>query len=187
MEEWSKTITPAGRPVAARDLDRVLDRLRARVDEQRALLVAAAGRELREPPADLDVRLVHPDHEALVQVAVDLFVDRGTAAGRPWPVFWQPSPPAKSMYSRPSIQTRAPSARSTTNGGVDTPRATYRCRDDAVAGPHFLQRHGAIHPTNWPSGQETRRRNRRPRFGRFVEPVRGELAGRRLAIAAERA
>src|SRR5205823_10149365 len=27
--------------------------------------------------AHLDVRLVHPDHEALVQVAVDLLVDRG--------------------------------------------------------------------------------------------------------------
>ena len=31
---------------------------------------------LGEPPADLDVRLVAPDHEALVQEPVDLLVDR---------------------------------------------------------------------------------------------------------------
>jgi hypothetical protein len=58
----------------ARDLDRVLDRLGARVDEQR-LRFARARPELVEPPCNLDVRLVHPDHEALVQVAVDLLVD----------------------------------------------------------------------------------------------------------------
>ena len=38
------------------------------------------GPELVEEPADLDVRLVDPDHEALVQVAVDLLVDRSAAA-----------------------------------------------------------------------------------------------------------
>jgi hypothetical protein len=71
----SKTTTP-GRPGrGARDLDRVLDRLRARVDQQR-LRLGVARPELVEAPADLDVRLVHPDHEALVQVAVDLLVDR---------------------------------------------------------------------------------------------------------------
>src|SRR5215475_12256028 len=32
--------------------------------------------ELVQPPADLDIRLVEPDHEALVQVAVGLVVDR---------------------------------------------------------------------------------------------------------------
>jgi len=37
-------------------------------------------------------------------------------------VFWQPRPPAKSTYSRPSTsQIRAPSARATTSGGVATP------------------------------------------------------------------
>ena len=60
----------------ARDLHRVLDRLGARVDEDRALLAAAARRELGEPPADLDVRLVDADHEALVEVAVGLLLDR---------------------------------------------------------------------------------------------------------------
>ena len=62
---------PAGR--GARDLDRVLDRLGARVDEQR-LRLALARPERVQPARDLDVRLVHPDHEALVQVVVDLLV-----------------------------------------------------------------------------------------------------------------
>ena len=66
---------PAGR--GARDLDGVLDPLGARVDEQALLLGAAARRELGQPAADLDVGLVRADHEALVQVAVDLLVDRG--------------------------------------------------------------------------------------------------------------
>ena len=66
---------PAGR--GARDLDRVLDRLCAGVDEERALLALAAGRELGEAAADLDVGLVRADHEALVEVEVDLLVDRG--------------------------------------------------------------------------------------------------------------
>ena len=65
---------PAGRD--ARDLHRVLDRLGAGVDEDRLLLVAAARRELGEPPAHLDVRLVDADHEALVQVLVHLRLDR---------------------------------------------------------------------------------------------------------------
>jgi len=74
-----------GRPTrgAARDLDGVLDRLRAGVDEDTALLASRAGRQLGEAAAHLDVRLVRPDHEALVQVAVDLVVyrsdDRGEA------------------------------------------------------------------------------------------------------------
>ena len=53
---------------SARDLDRVLHRLRAGVDEDRLLLGARARRELGEAPAHLDVRLVDPDHEALVEI-----------------------------------------------------------------------------------------------------------------------
>ena len=64
---------PAGR--RARDLDGVLDRLGARVEEER-LGRGVAGPELVEPAAEVDVRLVRPDHEALVEVAVDLLVDR---------------------------------------------------------------------------------------------------------------
>ena len=65
---------PAG--CRARDLDGVLDRLGARVDEERLLLLAGARRQLGEPAADLDVRLVDPDHEALVEVVVGLRLDR---------------------------------------------------------------------------------------------------------------
>ena len=61
----------------ARDLDRVLDGLRAAVRGAELSLVGApTGRELGEQAAHLDVGLVHPDHEALVQVAVELLVDR---------------------------------------------------------------------------------------------------------------
>ena len=58
----------------ARDLDGVLDRLGAGVDEQR-LRRALSGPDLVELLGDGDVRLVHPDHEALVEVAVDLLVN----------------------------------------------------------------------------------------------------------------
>src|SRR5829696_2068204 len=57
----------------AGDLDRVLDRLGPGVDEHR-LRGGVAGPELVESSRDLDVRFVHPDHEALVQEAVDLLV-----------------------------------------------------------------------------------------------------------------
>ena len=60
-----------------RDLDGVLDRLGAGVQEDALLVGPRARRQLGEPPADLDVRLVDPDHEALVEVRVDLLVHRG--------------------------------------------------------------------------------------------------------------
>ena len=66
---------PPGR--GTRDLDRVLDRLGAGVHEDRSLLRPRARRELGEQAARLDVRLVARDHEALMEVAVDLLVDRG--------------------------------------------------------------------------------------------------------------
>ena len=56
--------------VGARDLDGVLDGFGARVDEQRLLVGPCARGVLGQAPAGLDVRLVHPDHEALVQEAV---------------------------------------------------------------------------------------------------------------------
>ncbi len=67
-----------GRPARCdpRDLDGVLDRLRAGVEQNALLVGSTTGRELGEPPADIDVRLVDADHEALVEVAVDLLVHR---------------------------------------------------------------------------------------------------------------
>src|SRR5438105_12789572 len=73
---------PAGR--GARDLHSVLDRLCAGVDED-GLRRRVAGPELVEPAADLDVRLVHADHEALVEVSVDLLVDGADDPGRAVP------------------------------------------------------------------------------------------------------
>ena len=110
----------------ARDLDRVLDRLGAGVDEQGLLLVAAARRELGEPPADVDVRLVHADHEALVQVAVDLLVDGRDGGGQAVAGVLAARGRRRSRCSCcPSTsQMRAPSARATTSGGVATPAAT---------------------------------------------------------------
>ena len=58
----------------AGDLDRILDRFGARVDEHRALLAGAAGRELGESAAHLDVRLVGADDEALVEVLLGLLL-----------------------------------------------------------------------------------------------------------------
>jgi hypothetical protein len=64
---------PSGRD--ARDLDRILDRFGAGVDQER-LRRRLTGPRLVQQAANLDVGLVDPDHEALVKEAVDLFVDR---------------------------------------------------------------------------------------------------------------
>ncbi len=79
----SKTIDRRAAGRRARDLDGVLDRLGARVHEDRALLSAAARRQLGKPAADLDVRLVDADHEALVQVPICLLLDRLDDRGMP--------------------------------------------------------------------------------------------------------
>jgi bacterial/archaeal transporter family-2 protein len=67
----------------ASDLDGVLDGLCSRVEKQALLLLAATRRELGETATDGEVRLVHPHHEALVEVAVDLVVDGGNGSGMP--------------------------------------------------------------------------------------------------------
>ena len=60
---------------SARELDRVLHGLGSGIHEDRFLLGACARRELRQAAAHLDVRLVHADHEALMEIAVGLLVD----------------------------------------------------------------------------------------------------------------
>ena len=77
MRPWkarSKTTTAGASRRGAGDLDRVLDRLGAGVEEH-GLRRGLARPELVQPARDLDVRLVHPDHEALVEETVDLLVD----------------------------------------------------------------------------------------------------------------
>src|SRR5439155_24798017 len=66
----------------SRDLDGVLDRLGAGV-QQEGLRRRLAGPQLVEPLRDRDVRLVGADHEALVQLLVDLLVDRAPASRAP--------------------------------------------------------------------------------------------------------
>ena len=73
---WSKTIT-AGRPVAVRAILTAFSTASAPEFRSRDFVSTPSARpRLVEQPADLDVRLVHPDHEALVEVAVDLLVNR---------------------------------------------------------------------------------------------------------------
>ncbi len=174
---------PAGR--GPRDLDGVLDRLRARVEENRALLLPRARGELGEPAADLDVRLVHPDHEALVQVAVDLLMDRGDRRRQPMAGVLA-TEPAGEVDVLATVDVPDPRAL----GPVDDER---RCRDPArhvsltrcdhaLAGPHLLQRHGPIHPTNGPPGQEPAGRNPDLAFRRPVEASGSRLAWSGLAI-----
>ena len=66
--------------VEPRELDRVLDRLGARVEE-RAARLAADRRQRAEPLGELDVALVRNDREVRVEEAVDLLGDRRDDAG----------------------------------------------------------------------------------------------------------
>ena len=67
----------AGLPVATRAILTAFSIASApEVDEDRLLLGAPAGRQLGQAPADVDVRLVEADHDALVEIAVDLLVHR---------------------------------------------------------------------------------------------------------------
>jgi hypothetical protein len=127
----------------ARDLDRVLDRLGARVDEDR-LRRGLARPELVELLGHVDVALVGADHEALVQVAVDLLVDRphdrrvpvpevlaGDAAGEVevLPAFRVPDP-------------RAPGAGDHEVGARDAPRhEALACLLHALGGDPVLEPH----------------------------------------------
>ena len=145
----------------ARDLDGVLDRLGAAVQEQRLLVGAAAGRELGEPPAHLDVRLVHADHEALVHVAVDLRVHRIDDGGQVVAEVGAAEPAGEVDVLAPL---GVPDARAL--GALDDEgRGRDPARDIALAGfldalgcASFLQRHGnrdcicVIHPAKVRTG-----------------------------------
>ena len=112
----------------ARDLHRVLDRLGAPSSRASARLESpGAGPRFAEQPAHVDVRLVHPDREALVQIALGLFLDRGHARGSVAAVR-RPRPPAKSMYSRPSTSRPPRRGRARPPSGPSRSRATYRSR-----------------------------------------------------------
>src|SRR6478672_9630188 len=130
----------------ARDLDRVLDRLRAAVEEERLLVGSPVGAELGQPAADLDVGLVHADHEALVEVAVDLCVQRFDDSR-------QVVPEVRAAEAAGEVDVLAslgvPYARALGTGDDerrrgDAPRdVALACLLHACGGAPLLQRHGA--------------------------------------------
>ena len=126
----SKTIT-AGRPVATRAILTAFSTASAPEFSSSDFWSApAARRELGEPAADLHVRLVHADHEALVEVAVDLRVD-GVDDGRQ--VVAEVRAADARRRNRCTRDRRRPRSgrlrpASTTSAGVEMPRATYRAR-----------------------------------------------------------
>ena len=71
----SKAITAVPAGVQTRELDRVLDRLGARVEERGARLAGDRG-ERAEPLGELDVELVRDDGEVGVDEALRLLLDR---------------------------------------------------------------------------------------------------------------
>ena len=118
---------PAGG--GARDLDRVLHRLRAGVHEHR-LLREGARHERVQPLGQAHVALVGRDVEAAVGEARRAARGRAHHPARAWPTFRQPMPPAKSSSRLPSTSTRtAPFASSTKIGvALNGPRGTAASR-----------------------------------------------------------
>ena len=148
----SKTTTRGAAGRRACDLHGVLDRLCARV-EQQALRRGVAGPELVQPPAHLDVRLVDPDHEALVEIAVDLLVDRADDPGRAVTqvLARDPAREVEVLAALGVPDARAPGPRDGELGRRDTPRDVAFARLEELVGGRPLidlhQRHRL-----WPVG-----------------------------------
>ena len=122
----------------AGDLDGVLDRLGAGVEERGLLGVLARG-QLGELLADVDVAVVRRDHEAGVGEGGDLLLHpatRRTGAALPTETTAMPEP--RSISELPSTSTITPPPAATTKTGsvVPTPSATCAfLRSSARAGP----------------------------------------------------
>ena len=81
--------------------------------------------QLVEPPAELDVRLVRPDHEALVEIAVGLLVDRADdRRGAVAEVLARDPAGEVEVLAAVDVPDACSFARATTSDGVATPRAT---------------------------------------------------------------
>ena len=150
MRPWkpfSKTTT-AGRPVAARAILTAFSIASApeltRIDFWRS---PAHGRVLGEPAADLDVRLVGADHEALVQEAVDLLVDRRHHRREAVARVLAGDPAREVEVERPvgRLDLRALGARDDQAGRRDAPRDEALARfEDVVDRRALAERHAAI-------------------------------------------
>ena len=131
MRPWkarSKTTT-AGRPVAARAILTAFSTASAPELTSSDFASAVAGPELGQPAADLDVGLVHPDHEALVEEAVGLLVDRADdVLGAVAEVLAGDAAAEVDELPPVGVPDACAPARSTTSRGVETPRETYRSR-----------------------------------------------------------
>ena len=114
--------------VEPRELDGVLDRLGAGVEERAARLAADRG-ERAEPLGELDVALVRDDGEVGVEEAIDLLGDRLHDARMVVPTFATPTPPTKSTNVLPSTSVIvAPRARSATIGSWTISGRATACR-----------------------------------------------------------
>ena len=87
--------------VEPRELDGVLDRLGAGVEEG-GLGGPAERRALEQPLGELDVGLVGNDREVGVRKRATCSVTASITRGCAWPTFRQPTPPVKSMKTLPS-------------------------------------------------------------------------------------
>ena len=121
---WPKTTTP-GRPVAARAILTAFSTASAPELTSRLRCSPPTQGRARQPPAELNVRLVHPDHRALVQVAVDLLVDRGDR-GRKTVAEVLAGEPAGEVDVLAPVHVHDPRALCARDesGGVERPRAT---------------------------------------------------------------
>src|SRR5881398_2368171 len=84
----------------AGDLHRVLDGLRAGVQEDR--LRQARRGDLRHPLRQVEVRSVGRDHEADVGEPIQLVLRGAITEGGRCPTVWTPMPPPRSTYTFPS-------------------------------------------------------------------------------------
>jgi hypothetical protein len=131
---FSKTTTP-GLPVAVRATLTAFS------------TASAPRRQFGEPPADLDVRLVDPDHEALVEVRVDLFV-HGRDGGRQPVARVLAAEPAGEIDVRLAVHVFDPGvfrARDDDRRGLDPARhVLLAAGQDALALGPLLHRHETI-------------------------------------------
>ena len=139
---------PSGR--GAGDLDGVLDCLGSRVDEDAPLVPALARRELGEQTARFDIGLVRPDHEALMEVVVELLAD-GRDDGRVRMAQVCAAEATREVDIGPAVDVLDPRSFSARDDEPrrrdarnDEPRPRF---ENSLRGRLLLQRHG---PTDYP-------------------------------------